>query len=46
MMIEVGKDGAETVWQNKVMANHHGGVVRVGDHLYGHAARSGCTRWS
>lgn len=46
MMIEVGKDGAETVWQNKVMANHHGGVVRVGDHLYGHADKGWvCQKW-
>ncbi len=22
---------------NKVVSNHHGGVVRVGDHLYGHS---------
>jgi outer membrane protein assembly factor BamB len=26
----------ETVFENKVMKNHHGGVVLVGDHLYGH----------
>ena len=25
------------VYANKVMKNHHGGVVLVGDHLYGHA---------
>jgi len=25
-----------TVYENKVMKNHHGGVVLVGDHLYGH----------
>ncbi len=27
----------ETVYQNKVMKNHHGGVVRVGEHLYGYS---------
>lgn len=27
----------ETLYQNKVMKNHHGGVVRVGDHLYGYS---------
>ena len=27
----------ETVFENKVMRNHHGGVILVGDHLYGHA---------
>ena len=26
---------AEEVYANKTMANHHGGVVLVGDHLYG-----------
>jgi outer membrane protein assembly factor BamB len=27
----------ETVFENKVIKNHHGGVILVGDHLYGHA---------
>lgn len=26
-----------TVYENKVMKNHHGGVILVGDHLYGHS---------
>ena len=26
-----------TVFENKVMKNHHGGVILVGDYLYGHA---------
>jgi outer membrane protein assembly factor BamB len=30
-----------TVYENKVMKNHHGGVVLVGDHLYGHSEGSG-----
>src|SRR5207249_4798715 len=30
-----GKFGAEQVYANKVMANHHGGVIRIGDFLYG-----------
>lgn len=30
-------EAPETVYQNKVMKNHHGGVVRVGDHLYGYS---------
>ena len=37
MMLEITDRGAKTLWQNKVMRNHHGGVVLVGDHLYGHA---------
>src|SRR5688500_20372066 len=27
----------ETAGTNKVMKNHHGGVIRVGDHLYGYS---------
>lgn len=47
MLVEVGKDGATAkLWQNKVMQNHHGGVVRVGDYLYGHADRGWvCQKW-
>ncbi len=38
MQIKVGPDNAVTgVYTNKVMKNHHGGVILVGDHLYGHA---------
>lgn len=28
---------ADEIYRNKVMMNHHGGVVLVGDHLYGHS---------
>ena len=28
---------AEEVYENKVMKNHHGGVILVGDHLYGYS---------
>lgn len=31
----------EDVYVNKVMKNHHGGVVLVGDHLYGHSDGGG-----
>ncbi len=30
-----------TVYENKVMKNHHGGVVLVGDHIYGHSDGGG-----
>ena len=30
-----GKQTAEEVYFEKRMANHHGGIVRVGDHMYG-----------
>jgi outer membrane protein assembly factor BamB len=32
---------AEQVYANKVMANHHGGVVHVGDKLYGYSEAKG-----
>lgn len=35
---------AEVVYtRNKLVSNHHGGVVRLGDHLYGHTDGGG--RW-
>jgi outer membrane protein assembly factor BamB len=38
-----GKFSAEEVYANKVMTNHHGGVVLVGSHLYGFADGKGWT---
>jgi len=39
-MVSIGPGNkVTTVYQNKVIKNHHGGVILVGDHLYGHAAR-------
>jgi outer membrane protein assembly factor BamB len=36
--IKIGPDNSvETVYENKVMKNHHGGVILLGDHIYGHA---------
>lgn len=38
------KDGAfnvQEVYANKTMVNHHGGVVLVGDHIYGYSDRGG-----
>jgi outer membrane protein assembly factor BamB len=34
---------ATQVYANKVMVNHHGGVVKVGEHLYGHSDGKGWT---
>jgi outer membrane protein assembly factor BamB len=46
MLLEITDEGPKKLWQNKVMKNHHGGVVRVGDHLYGHAdAGWVCQKW-
>jgi hypothetical protein len=40
-LFKVSKDGdkfkAGLIYSNKEIANHHGGMVRVGDYVYGHA---------
>ena len=37
-MIKIGPGNqVTTVYENKVMKNHHGGVILLGDHIYGHA---------
>jgi outer membrane protein assembly factor BamB len=38
-----GKFSAEQVYANKTMTNQHGGVILVGDHLYGHSDNKGWT---
>ena len=40
---ENGKFSAEQVYANKVMANHHGGVIKIGDYVYGHSTGKGWT---
>jgi outer membrane protein assembly factor BamB len=44
---EVKKNGAKfeatELWNNKHMVNHHGGVIRVGPHVYGHSDSKGWT---
>lgn len=38
MLVEIAPDNTATVvYDNKAMKNHHGGVVLLGDHLYGHS---------
>jgi outer membrane protein assembly factor BamB len=37
------KFSAEQVYANKVMANHHGGVIKVGDYVYGFSDGKGWT---
>jgi outer membrane protein assembly factor BamB len=32
---------AEEVYANKAMANHHGGIIKLGKHLYGHSEGKG-----
>ncbi len=37
-LVRVGADNkVEDVYFNKNMKNHHGGVVRIGEHIYGHS---------
>jgi outer membrane protein assembly factor BamB len=38
-----GKFRAAEAYANKVMVNHHGGVIKVGDHLYGYSDSKGWT---
>ncbi len=38
-----GFKAAEVFGNNKVMVNHHGGVILIGDHVYGHSDSKGWT---
>ena len=41
-MVNVGAENRlRDIWQNKVMKNHHGGVILYGQHLYGFSDGSG-----
>ena len=43
-LVEIDSDQqAAAVYDNKVMKNHHGGVVLVGDHVYGYSDGYGWT---
>jgi outer membrane protein assembly factor BamB len=46
-LLKIVKDGdklkAEEVYASKDMINHHGGVILVGEHLYGYSDRGGWT---
>lgn len=47
-LFKVGADNSTSdVWMNTVMKNHHGGVVKVGDHVYGFSDGGGliCQDW-
>ncbi|MDA0812819.1 MAG: PQQ-binding-like beta-propeller repeat protein, partial [Verrucomicrobia bacterium] len=35
--IRLGKEDPEVVYENETMINHHGGVILVDGHLYGHS---------
>lgn len=42
-LVKLEADGASDVYENKVMKNHHGGVVLIGKHVYGHSDGPGWT---
>ncbi len=42
-MIKLSDGVAQEVYSNKNMVNHHGGVILVGDSLYGHSDSGGWT---
>ena len=47
-LVRISPDNqASDVWENKTMTNHHGGVIKVGDHLYGFSDAKGliCQDW-
>lgn len=47
-LVSIDSDNkASDVWVNKTMKNHHGGVIKVGDHLYGFSDGGGliCQDW-
>ena len=38
-----GEKEPPTRWRNRIMKNHHGGVIQVGDFYYGHSDKAGLT---
>ena len=43
-LIELNGEMEPTVkWRNRIMKNHHGGVIQVDDFYYGHSDRAGLT---
>lgn len=47
-LVRIGSDNKPTdVWENKTMVNHHGGVIKVDEHLYGFSDAKGliCQDW-
>lgn len=47
-MVEVKGGTATDLWDNTEMKNHHGGVIKIGDHLYGFSDGGGlvCQSWA
>ncbi len=44
MLVRIADDWtAEVVYDSNLISNHHGGVILLGEHLYGHSNRKGWT---
>jgi len=44
MMVQMNDDHSVTpIYDNKLMVNHHGGVIRIGKNLFGHSDKKGWT---
>lgn len=44
MMVKLGPgQSAERIYDNNLMSNHHGGVIRIGENIFGHANKKGWT---
>jgi outer membrane protein assembly factor BamB len=46
--VKINGSEVTDVFMNKDLENHHGGVILVGDHLYGHSGKGGwtCMAWA
>lgn len=40
-LVRASRNGAEVVWSQKTLSNHHGNVIRVGEHFYGYGQGRG-----
>jgi outer membrane protein assembly factor BamB len=42
-LVKIGKNKPMNIYENKVMKNHHGGVIKMGEYLYGYSDSVGWT---
>ena len=40
-LVSLDSSGSQDVYDNKFMKNHHGGVIKLGDHLFGYSDQVG-----
>ncbi len=41
MLVDISGKEAKEVWKNRIMKNHHGGVILLNGHLYGYSDKRG-----